>query len=220
LTLGYIYFELSSYEKAIKYLSAISPAFYDYPDVLLALGWTALKMKDYKTALIALNKLLDDYPNNYNVDEAHFVLGQSYLKLGYYKFAINEYSQIINRAPRVENFTAFIDNIKSQVAAEEKSIEELKTELLVLESKLLDTIPYRAGNGIPKNVAQEHERIRKQQESLLENIVKEREIFESVSKNVAQLKRQIEKREIQKDWRAYAEYGKVRAMFLKGLSEQ
>lgn len=219
MTLGYIYFELSSYERAIRFLSAISSTFYDYPDVLLTLGWTALKMKDYKTALIALNKLLDDYPHNYNVDEAHFVLGQCYLKLGYYKFAVNEYYQIINRVPRVGNFTTFIDTIKSQLVVEDKRIEELKTELLVLESKLLDTIPYRTGNGIPKNVAQEHERIRKQQESLLENIVKERKIFESVSKNIAQLKRQIEKREIQKDWRAYAEYGRVRAMFLKGLSE-
>ena len=219
LTLGYIYFELSSYKEALKYLKVISPTFYDYPDVLLAIGWTALKSKDYETALTALNKLLNEYPDNYNVDEAHFVLGQCYLKLGYYKFAIREYYQIIKKAPGNDNLTALNDEIRSSLTVEERRIEELRTQLLVLESKLLDTIPYKTGNGIPKNIAKELEKIHKQRESLLEKILKEHEIFEIVSSNVAQLKRQIEKRDRQRDWRAYAEYGKARAMFLKGLTE-
>ncbi|MFQ5824265.1 MAG: tol-pal system YbgF family protein [bacterium] len=220
LTLGYIYFELTSYKTAIKYLEDISPLFYDYPDVLLTIGWAALKLQNYQKSIIALNKLVKEYPDYYNLEEAHFVLGQCYLKLGYYKFAIKEYYEIIKKAPKSNDFAVILDQAKKALAVEENRIESLKTELLILESNLLETIHIKTGNGIPKYVIEEFERMRKERKILLENIIKEQEIFKSVSYTLSQLRRQIEKAERQKNWRAYAEYAKARVLYLKGIAEQ
>jgi tetratricopeptide (TPR) repeat protein len=220
LTLAFIFFELASYKTAIKYLKSISPLFYDYPDVLLTIGWAALKLEDYQTSLIALNKLVKEYPDYYNLEEAHFVLGQSYLKLGYYKFAIQEYNEIIKKAPKSINYAENIEQAKKELAAEEKRIQNLKTALLVLEANLLQTIPVNTGNGVPKYVIEERERLGKKRQELISNLIEERETFETVSYTLTQLKRQIEKAERQKNWRAYAEYGKARALYLKSLAEQ
>ncbi|MFQ5707086.1 MAG: tol-pal system YbgF family protein [bacterium] len=220
LTLGYIHFELSSFDTAIKFLKRISTTFYDYPDVLLAIGWSALKSENYQQALIALSKLVKNYPNDLNAKEAHFVLGQCYLRLGYYKFAINEYYQIINTSPVSNNFARFIAKVKSRLAKEELRVEALKTDLLLLESNLLDTIPINTGDGLPKYIKQERKRMEKEREQLVEKLIVEKELFDSVSESINSLKRQIGKREMQKDWRAYAEYGKARATFLRGLEEK
>lgn len=220
MTLGYIFFELTSYKTAIKYLKDISPLFYDYPDVLLTIGWAALKLQDYQTSLFALNQLVKGYPVYYNLEEAHFVMGQCFLKLGYYKFAIQEYEEIIRRSSGTKDFPANIEQAKKELTAEEKLVENLKTELLVLESNLLQTLSVNPGDDVPKYVIEERERLRKKRENLIENIMQEREMFENVSDTIIQVKRQIEKAERQKNWRAYAEYGKARALYLKNVAEQ
>ncbi|MFQ5865664.1 MAG: tol-pal system YbgF family protein [bacterium] len=220
LTLSYIFFELTGYKTALKYLREISPVFYDYPDVLLTIGWAALKLQDYQSALVALNRLVRGYPDYYNMEEAHFVIGQCFLKLGYYSFAIQEYEKIITKAPKTTDFAASIEQAKQLVAAQERRIENLRTELLVLESKLLQLLSINTGNGVPKYIIEERDRLGKRRQDLIENLMQEREDFYSVSYTVTQLRRQIEKTERQKNWRAYAEYGKARALYLKSVAEQ
>lgn len=203
---------------AIKYLMEIPPDFYDYPEVLLIIGWSAFKLKDYQTALAALNNLVEDYDRFYNLEETHFVLGQCYLNLGDYDSAIREYTKIIEKTPREDDFSTLIELAKNELAIQEKRVEELKIELLVLESRLLDAIPIRTGNGVPDYVKGERGRIRQNRETLIESIVRERRDFEAVATTIAEIKRQIEKAESQKNWRSYAEYGRGRALYLKGMA--
>ncbi len=218
--MGYIFYELTNYEQALKYLEAISPTFYDYPDVLLAIGWSAYKAQNYRKALVALNKLINDYPNNLNKDEAYFVIGECYLKLGYFQYAIKAFDEIINKHPVANHFAQRVKIIRAELNKEEQQIEQLKTDLLLLETKLMETVHIEQTDNVPEEIKKEKERIQKQRESLLKNLIKERQLFLGVTKAIKDLKDYLEKKEMQKDWRAYAEYGKTRAIFLKGLSEQ
>lgn len=220
LTLGYIYFELSNYKKAIEKLVDIAPTFYDYPEVLLALGWCAYKLGDYRVAIDALSSLVSDYPEIGIAEEAHFVQGQSYLKLGYYNLAINEFSEITSKSAKTVDYSSYGDEAMIDIAEQERMVENLKTELLFLESKLLQSVATLSDKGGPDFVSKERERMRQLEEELIERILRERKVFEAFSAELASLRTRIEKAERQKKWLSYAEYGRARALYLKGIEEK
>jgi TolA-binding protein len=220
LTLGYIYFELSNYNKAVEQLVEIDPSFYDYPEVLLTLGWCAYKLEDYRAAIDALNSLVKDYPNDHLLDEAHFVLGQCYMKLGYHNFAIKEFDIITNNESRAKTFEEYGDEAILTIARQEKQVEKLKTELLLLETKLLQSLTVFGSNGAPDFIAKQRDKMRVIQENLIQEIMGERQVFEGVSTQLVDLRRWLKKAEVQKKWLAYAEYGKTRALYLKGVANQ
>ncbi|MFQ5603219.1 MAG: tol-pal system YbgF family protein [bacterium] len=215
--MGYIFYELSSYEAAIGYLIDISTDFYDYPEALLAMGWASYKLQKYHAAIDYLNEIIIKYPDFYNKVEAQFVLGQCYMKLGYYDFAIREFNEIIDVLPESENFSTVIDKMRLQIFEHENKIEGLKTELLLLETKLLDTISRNIGNGIPPFAMRERDKLRKEHESLIRKIVTESNVIFEAARQIGQIKLKIDETEMQKNWRSYAEYGKVRALYLKGV---
>jgi tetratricopeptide (TPR) repeat protein len=219
LTLGYIFFELSSYKTAIKYLSGISAQFYDYPEALLALGWSAFKLEDYQTALNTLNTLVEFYPDHPNLVEAHFVLGQCYLKLGYQEFAMNEYNKIIAAIPAAENFAAYLGDTQNVLVEKELQLTVQQAALLDLEVKLLEKVTRTGGNGLPHS-QEDEQAFRQQRQAIMEKILAQRESMDDLYKQRAVLQRKLEKADLQKKWRSYAEYGRARALFLKGMGEQ
>jgi len=219
LTLGYIFFELSSYKTAIKYLSDISVEFYDYPEALLALGWSAFKLEDYQTTLNTLNALVEFYPDYPNLEEAHFLLGLSYLKLGYQEFAMNEYNKIIAAIPAAENFAKYLEGAQNTIVEQERQMTMHQAELLELEFKLLEQLPQKGGNGLPHS-EEEEQAFRLERQAIMEKILAQRETMDSLSKQRAAQQRKFEKADLQKKWRSYAEYGRARALFLKGIGEQ
>ncbi|MCG8605566.1 tetratricopeptide repeat protein, partial [bacterium] len=220
LTLGYIYFELSDYNKAVEHLVKIDPSFYDYPEVLLTLGWCAYKLEDYRAAIDALNSLVKDYPNDHLLDEAHFVLGQCYMKLGYHNFAIKEFDIITNNESRARKFDEYGDQAIVTLARQEKRVEKLKTELLLLETKLLQNMSVFSSNGATDFINRQRNKLRKIQQNLIQEILGERQLFGEVSDQLMDLRRWLQKAEVQKKWLAYAEYGKTRALYLKGVANQ
>ncbi|NIR50963.1 tetratricopeptide repeat protein [candidate division KSB1 bacterium] len=185
---------------------------------MLTIGWSAFKLRDYDTALLTLNSLVEDYPDFYNLEEAYFVLGQCHMNLKNYDAAIEQYSSIIEKTPKADDMSAAIELTKRELALQEQTVEELKTQLLVLESDLLDAIHLKSGNGVPDYVDNERGKIRQDRETLIERIVEERRLFETVASTIDEIKRRIEKAERQKNWRSYAEYGRGRALFLKGMA--
>lgn len=217
LTLAYIYFELSNYKKAIEFLVRIDAGFYDYPEVLLTMGWCAYKLQDYRVAIDALSSLITDYPNDHLSEEGHFVLGQCYLRLGYYNFAIKEFDSITESNSSLNNFSDYGDQAILDIANQEKQVEKLKTQLLILETKLLQNLSVFGTNGSPEFIAKERKRMRELQQKLIEQIIEERKIFAGVTKQFADLKRRIQKAEVQKKWLSYADYGKARALYLRGV---
>ncbi|TDI86796.1 MAG: hypothetical protein E2O77_14430 [Caldithrix sp.] len=219
MTTGYIYFELSSHQKALKLLRAIPSEFYDYPEVLLAIGWSALKLQDYQAVLSALRRLVINYPNYFNLEEAHFVIGQCYLKLGYYDFAIKEYNEITKKKPKPIDYSARLEQTNQELAIQGKLLEELSSELIVLEARLLLEKTLTASNGSIDFVSVDEREMQKKSQALNETLVQERQNLDILKNALLDLKKQIEKDQTYKDWRAYADYGKARALFLKSVPQ-
>jgi hypothetical protein len=136
----------------------------------------------------------------------------------FYDFAIKEYEIISAKYQAANNVAERIVEVQIGLREQEQMMEKLKIQLLVLESKLMDTISLDS-KKIPKYIQQEHQRLVRLQEQLLENIVAERQLFEEVSQNIELIHKDMERKESRRHWHAYAEYGKARALFLKGMSQ-
>ncbi len=200
-------------------MRVISPEFYDYPEVLLAIGWSALKLQDYQATLSALSGLVTNYPSYFNLEEAHFVIGQCYLKLGYYDFAVKEYNEIIKKKPKPTDYAAKLEQSSQELVIQEKLLQELNSELLVLESRLLLERSLTTSNGSIDFISVDQKEMKEKSQALYETLAKERRNFETLSNSLLNLKKQIDKDQINRNWRAYADYGKARAFFLKSIPQ-
>lgn len=183
----------------------------------MAIAWCAFKLQDYNSALSSLNDLVRHYPNYYNLEEAHFVTGQCYLKLGYYDFAIREYDEITKASSTPADFLNELEHTKKEVGRQEKRLEDLNTELLVLEAKLLKAETLYPSNGVQVFVAGQRE-MQKNRDILVLRAKKERRDLEKTRDALTNMKKQLGKGQILQDWRAYAEYGKARALYLKSVA--
>jgi tetratricopeptide (TPR) repeat protein len=216
LSLGYIYYELGYYPEALAHFRRVSPEHDVFPQALLASSWAAIKQNDYQAAVVTLNELNKNYDQAEYGEEAHFLLGQCYLQMGFYDFAFKEYHYISVRYPEANNGADSLAAVQTGLREQEQMMEKLKVQLLVLESKLLNTITLD-GKTIPKYIKDEHNRLERQQDQLIEKIVSERKLFEEVSQNIDFMQKEMERKESRRHWHAYAEYGKARALFLKGM---
>jgi len=228
LTLGYIYFELAIYPTALKHLLDISANFPDYPDVLLATAWNAFKLKNYNLALKVLNYLTFNYPGYDNLIEAHFLRGHCYLKLGSYDSAVKEFDKIIHYSYDSLEYVKLLDRMHQELKEQEKRLEELSVVLLetgleklnvklfTLESKISN----KNGNRSSNYEIESTDKRREEQEELFKKIAKEKRVFENNLKTIASINRELETNQSQKKWKDYAIYGKVRALYLKGLAIQ
>jgi len=218
LTLGYIYFELGFFQEAIKHYIQVPVDDETYKDALLARSWAAIKLEDYQQAIIALNDLIkiSGDSEKYN-EEAHFLLGQCYLELGFNDFAVNEFDYIITQFSSGEPINERVRNVEEGILSQRKMAEALKMELLVLETKLLEMLPISQPNEVPKYMREEHKKIIATRDNLIQKILDERKIFSDFQWEVKNLKDEISRKKNRKHWQNYAEYGKARAFFLKTI---
>jgi len=165
--------------------------------------------------VIALNELIKKHDESEYGEEAHFLLGQCYLQMGFYDFAFKEYDYISQRYPAANGLAEKVVEVQMGLREQEQAMEKLKVQLLVMESKLLTTIDL--DKTVPKYIKEEHQRLSRQQEQLIASIVAERKLFEEASQNIELMQQEMERKESRKHWHAYAEYGKARALFLKGM---
>ena len=218
LTLGYIYYELKSYKPAAQLLLDISNKHENYQDALLALGWALLKIEDHQNVIKYLKKLIRLYPESANAEEAYFLLGQSNIALGKYDEAIKSYQTIVDRYQNKANLPHIIKKVNNSLEQEEDRIEKLKVQILIEESRLIDAI---ALNGfdkqVPKHLIEEKKKIKYFRESLIDNLLTERDRLLLMQESIYSLKQLAERRERRKDWKGYAEYGISRALFLKNM---
>ncbi len=217
LTLGFIYYELAYYNEAISHMRHIGPDHKDYPQALLTRSWASIKMNDFQSAIVTLNELIKKFDATEYGEEAHFLLGQSYLRLEFYDFAIQQYDYIIAQYPEANNVAERVRQVSAGLREQESLLEKLKVRLLVLESKLIDSIYLDGSKQIPKYIQDHSDQLAKSKDQLIEQILSERKTFEEVSQNLEQVRSDIARRESRRHWGAYAEYGKTRALFLKGM---
>lgn len=220
LTLGYIYYELGLFREAIQHFSSIPRDDAVYKEGLLARSWAAIKLNDYQQAILTLNELLKISDEDKYTEEAHFLLGQCYMELGFFDFAINEFDIIIDRFPGKNNIGDRILEVERGMLEQRRMAEKLRVDLLLLESRLLDLIPLeRLGNSaaIPKYIEEEKRKIDETRDNLIQLILKERKKFDEFQWTIEALREEIARKSSRKHWRAYAEYGKARCYFLKSM---
>lgn len=216
LTLGYIYYELGYYREAIAHFRRIGGDREEYPQALLASSWAAIKLNDHQGAIITLNELIKKYEGTEYGEEAHFLLGECYLQLGFFDFATQQYDLIVQHYPENNSIAERIATVQAGLHAQEKAIENMKVNLLLLESKLIDMIPLQTDGKIPQYIEKERQRLQAARDRIFENIRTERDSFERFIDSINDMRRLMERMESRRHWRAYAEYGKTRAFFLKG----
>ncbi|HHL71466.1 MAG TPA: tetratricopeptide repeat protein [Bacteroidetes bacterium] len=216
LTLGYLYYELGYYRESIKHFASIPPDDEIYAEALLARSWSAIKLNDFQQAIISLNRLIKKSDDDKFGEEAHFLLGQCYLELGFYDFAIQQFDFIIDRYPATNNIERRIARVEEGMEQNKQMAENLRVQLLLLETKLLDMIPFPS-KDVPKYIKHEHERVNRTRENLIKKILEERKLFDEFRWSVEKIREEIFIKRSRKHWRAYAEYGKARAYFLKTM---
>ncbi len=218
LTLGYIYYELKSYESAARLLLDISDRHQYYQDALLALGWIYLKLEDHQKVIKYLSRLIKLFPDSENAEEAYFLLGQSYIALGDFDSAIESYQIIVDLYQDRAHLPNIISKVNTSLEQEEDRVEKLKIKVLIEESRLLDTISLGVyGSQVPKHIVEEKKKLKDFRENLITSLVTERDNLQLMQENIYTLKQIAERRERRKDWKGYAEYGISRALFLKNM---
>jgi tetratricopeptide (TPR) repeat protein len=216
--LGYIYFELSSYKTSIKYLADISSDFFDYPKTLLTIGWSAFKLQDYQRAISSLSNLVQTYPQFQDLEEAYFVLGHCYLRLGYHDFAIREYNKIIDSTPDVGEYGTLTEELKTALKEKENELSSLNQEFADLQNELVADLGMQPANGVTdSSLVENFMRARESRETLMQRLQDHGAKVERATNSVDELRRKLDKSDVQKKWRSYAEYGRVRALYLKGI---
>jgi tetratricopeptide (TPR) repeat protein len=217
LTLGYLYYELGYYKQAWGQFRAVSVSHEHYADALLAAGWAAAKLENYAEAITPLTNLISRFSENEANDEASFLLGRCYLKLSLYDQALKVYEYLISVSPDRDVIPAILREVNQSLAVESTKIEKIRMELLMLESKLLDLLPISESNNLPSSIKDEKIRLAEVRSALLRRIQEERQTFDTLSAQMSQLRNMASLKEDHRDWKAYAEYGKSRALFLKQM---
>ncbi len=215
LTLGYIYYELGYYDHSLQQFTSVSSNHPHYKDALLSAGWAATKIEDYERAIIPLTDLVSLPNEDDNTQEGFFLLGRCYLKLGLYDDALKVYEYLVNALPKKELVPLIVQEVENSIAVQEKRIEKIKLDLLVLETKLLNLIQLNPNIDTPDYLQQEKQELNIQRNNLLTQIQQERQTFQNMLADMNDMKQAIQTKENRQDWRAFAEYGKSRALFLK-----
>ena len=217
LTLGYIYYELGYFDKALKNFRSVSANHQNHANALLAEGWAAAQLGLFQDAIRPLTRLISRYPELESNEEAFFLLGRCYLKLDKFDEALTVYEHLIEVFPERDVVPAIVKEVNENLATEGLKIEKIKMDLLVLETRLLDTLPLSEEETLPVYIKTEKSRISEAKEGLLRRIETEKSDFNEMLSQIESLKRLMALRENRRDWRAYAEYGKSRALFLKRM---
>lgn len=220
LTLGYIYYELGYYKQALNEFNDVSSDHSRHLDALLAAGWACVKLDQFKQATLPLTELVANNPNDELAEEGLFLLGRCYLKMGLYAEAQSVYENLISIFPRREVIPNMVNEINLTLEAESIKMERIKLDLLMLETKLLDMLEISSEQPMPEHIQEEQERIAEARIGLLKRIREERQTFEKMSYLIDSMKHRTEVKQDRRDWRAYAEYGRTRARFLKEIQNK
>jgi tetratricopeptide (TPR) repeat protein len=219
LTLGYTNFELSRFPESIEYLARISPDFYDYGNSLLALAWSNYKAKNYESVLSILGNLNRRFPDFEGLAEVRFLMGQSYLKLGYFSFALREFETLTTLLPTPEAILSETQTSAVALPEKERATEILESETRTMEQEfvnlLFKNLPF---TGLA-SVDQQNQ-LNQERRTRYADIVRRHQELAGKKKDLDEIRNRIDTTEQRRKWRSYAEYGRVRALYLDNIVER
>ena len=214
LTLGYLYYEMEHYAQALNEFKQVSSEYENYQAVLLSSGWAATQMRDYKEAILHLTDFITLYPKSSDIPQGLFLLGRCYLKLGYYQEALQSYDYLIEILPQRGSLPDSMNMVHQFVAAQQEEIEKIKMDILMLESKFVNGLELELDRNAPEYIINEQNELVLQRQQILEQIHQERQILTTLNEKIVAILNLANTRDEQREWRAYAEYGKSRALYL------
>lgn len=218
LTLGYLFYELGYYQRAHTQFTLVSPVHENQDAALLAAGWALLQDGQISAAIAPLTELVRRFPLHESAEEGLFLLGRCYMSLKQYEDAINIYDHLIALFPSSAAMPEIKEEAQGTLLDESIAVEKIKTDLLVMESNLLDALPLPGDNALlPHYYGEEHNRIMDTRQGLLRRIQEEREKMNAASQEIQYLRELMVRKQDRQDWRAYAEYSKSRALFMLSM---
>ena len=217
LTLGYIYYELGYYDRAVDRFKSVFPDHAKREDALLGMAWAGYKGGRYEVAVNACTDLVTEFPDTKNMEEALFVLGRSLVELGRYDDAIRVFDHLIDLAPPANQKIG--RSARARLVKLEGELEKLRLNLLVLESRILQILPTGGAEDTPSFLKKRLAKVQKQRGQLLDRVREEREAIASLRDEIQTLREEFERRENAPNWRAYAEYSRARAIYLRKVKQ-
>ena len=166
----------------------------------------------WQDAIEPLTKLYTTYESNDLAQEGLFLLGRCYLKLGRYDEAIGVYDFLIDMFPDQQQVISSTEKININIQHERERLEKRQLELMATEQKLMDDLNLRV-NDESLNINQDN--LTKTQSDLIKNLQNERKSLDLRLQQLDLLATGTATQEQRRNWKAYAEYGKSRASFLK-----
>ncbi len=218
MTLGYLYYELSYYRRAYDNFLLVSPTHTRHDAALLAAGWCLVQTGNLTGAIGPLTQLLTRHPGTESTEEGLFLLGRCFMKLKRYDHAIRVYDHLISMFPPQEEMPAISREVQGTLLDEGIEVEKMKTDLLVMESELIDTLPLQgAWPELPDYIQEERQLLLEVRQGLLRRIQEERSRVNELVVQMEELRRITQRKQSRMDWRAYAEFGKSRALFMQSM---
>ncbi len=218
LTLGYLYYELQYYDRAHKEFLQVSAIHENQDAALLAMGWSLLQQGELTAAIAPLTELVQRFPTRKYAEEGLFLLGRCYMSLKQYDDAIRIYDHLIRLFPSSETMPAIKEEAQGVLLDESIAVEHIKTDLLVMESNLLDALPLQGDEHfLPHYYGNERNRIIESRQGILRRIQEERMKIDAAFEEIQYLRELLVRKQSRQDWRAYAEYSKSRALFMQSM---
>ena len=218
MTLGYLFYELERYTQALEQFQMVSPTHSRHDAALLAAGWCQVQLGNLTAAIKPLTQLLIHHPGTESNEEGLFLLGRCFMKLRRYDHAIRVYDHLITIFPSKEEMPAITQEVQSVLFDEEIEVEKMQTNLLILESELIDVLPLRVTwPDVPDHLQEERQKLLDIRQGLLRRIKEERIRGNALADEMDELRRLSQRKQSRMDWRAYAEFGKSRALFMQSM---
>lgn len=218
MTLGYLFYELEYYRQAYQQFILVSTSHTHHDAALLAAGWCQVQMGRIDAAITPLTHLLTYYPGTESTEEGLFLLGRCFMKLKRYDHAIRIYDLLIAMFPPEEQMPAITSEVQRALLDEGIELEKIKTNLLVMESEMIDTLPVQGDwPGIPDYLQDERQRLLEARQGMLRRIEEERRKVDRLEAGMEKLRLTTRRKQSRMDWRAYAEFGKSRALFMQSM---
>ncbi|HNW60430.1 MAG TPA: tetratricopeptide repeat protein [bacterium] len=218
LTLGYLFYELERYRPAYEQFLLVSPTHEHRDEALLAAGWCLVQLGNLNAAIKPLTQLLLNHTGSASTEEGLFLLGRCFMKLKRYDHAIRVYDHLIALFPSREEMPAIQREVQTALLEEGIEVEKLQTDLLIMESELIDALPLQVTwPEMPADLRDERQQLLDLRQGLLRRIQEERVRVNRLVAEMDELRRITRRKESRMDWRAYAEFGKSRALFMQSM---
>ena len=83
-----------------------------------------------------LNRLNNDFPQHVAIPEGHFLMGECYLQLGYYAFAVSEFETLLGLIPEPAQIDRQVNQASGDIIADKQLSADLMNRSESMQASL------------------------------------------------------------------------------------